>query len=51
MLASLRLQDPVLQKKARAPRHGVAGQIERDAFAYPTRMRLIQATRASELLR
>ncbi len=44
MLASLRLQDPVLTKKVREASAWVVPQFERDPFSYPSRMRLIQAT-------
>ena len=43
MLASLRLQDPVLTKKVREASAWVVPRFERDPFSYPSRVRLLQA--------
>jgi uncharacterized protein len=42
MLASLRLQDPVLTRKVREASAWIVPQFERDPFSYPSRVRLLQ---------
>lgn len=42
MLASLRLQDPVLTEKVSEASAWIVPQFERDPFSYPTRVRLLQ---------
>jgi hypothetical protein len=43
VLASLRLQDPALQRMARTAAAWRLPAMERDAYVYPTRVRLLQA--------
>ncbi len=43
ILASLRLQDPALQRMARTAAAWRLPEMEQDAYSYPTRVRLLQA--------